>query len=257
VEQSAGHSFIERSPSSSSAQGIATSAILSNRVLEPQFLCFVTNEQYGRRRLVPDWKEDLENQHHQEKCPEYLFIAYTAEQFNHGSLSDIQALHAIATKATRDAGLIAYWVGATCMDPDNIENDVYRLSDIVRGAHSLVIAVGPESGDIEGQTSTQALLQHWGERLWTLPEALLSTSHRPISVYRRGYHEPLVVPKKQFAAMAWKDSNITRQLIDHYEGNLTLSRLEIVIIAMQCLFARRTVEYLQVFISHFFKKKNY
>jgi hypothetical protein len=57
--------------------------------------------------------------------------------------------------------------------------------------------------------------------------------------------------------MAWKDSNITRQLIDHYEGNLTLSRLELVIIAMQCLFARRTVEYLQVFISHFFKKKNY
>jgi hypothetical protein len=106
VEQSAGPSFIERSPSSSSAQGIATSAILSNRVLEPQFLCFVTNEQYGRRRLVSDWKEDLENQHHQGKCPEYLFIAYTAEQFNHGSVSDIQALHAIATKATRDAGLI-------------------------------------------------------------------------------------------------------------------------------------------------------
>lgn len=139
------------------------------------------------------------------------------------------------------------------MEPDTLEDDVYRISDVIRGAHSLVIAVGSQAGDIEGRTLTQSLLQQWGQRLWTLPEALLSTSHRPISVYRRGYHEPLVIPKKQFAAMAWTDSNITRQLIDHYEGNLSLSRLELVIIGMQCLFARKTSEWLQVSISYFFK----
>lgn len=217
------------------------------------YLCFVTNEQYGRCRLVSDWKIDPENQHHHGKCPEYLFIAYTTEHFSHSSLADVKALHAIATKATRDAGLIAYWIGASCMQPDNVEDDVFRISDIVRGAHSLVIAIGPGVRDSMGQASTQSMLQQWGERLWTLPEALLITPYRPISVYRRDY-EPLVVPKKQFAALAWTDSATTRQLIDHYEGNLTLSRLELVIIAMQGLFARKTAEYFQVSVSSFLKR---
>lgn len=82
--------------------------------------------------------------------------------------------------------------------------------------------------------------------MWTLPEALLITPQRPITVYRRGEDTPLVVPKNQFAALAWTDSVKTRQLIDHYEGNLTLSRLELVIIAMQTLFARKTTEYARV-----------
>ena len=124
----------------------------------------------------------------------------------------------------------------------------------MRGAHSLVIAIGPGARDLDGQASTQSMLQHWGERLWTLPEALLITPYRPISVYRRGYDEPLVIPKKQFAALAWKDSATTRQLIDHYDGNLILSQLELVIIAMQSLFARTTTEYLPVSIRSFLKR---
>lgn len=135
------------------------------------------------------------------------------------------------------------------MQEGNIEDDVFRISDIVRGAHSMVIAIGPGQRDIEGQTSTKSMLQHWGERLWTLPEALLITSKKSISVYRRGFQEPLLIPKNQFAAMAWADSVMTRQLVDHYEGTLILSRLELVTIAMQCLFVRKTTEYLPVGVS--------
>jgi hypothetical protein len=135
------------------------------------------------------------------------------------------------------------------MQEGNIEDDVFRISDIVRGAHSMVIAIGPGQRDIEGQTSTESMLQHWGERLWTLPEALLITSKKPISVYRRGFQEPLLIPKNQFAAMAWADSVMTRQLVDHYEGTLILSRLELVTIAMQCLFVRKSTEYLPVGVS--------
>jgi hypothetical protein len=46
--------------------------------------------------------------------------------------------------------------------------------------------------------------------------------------------------------VAWADSTITRELVDHYEGNLTLTRLELVTIAMQCLFARKRDEHLPV-----------
>lgn len=218
----------------------------SNRILEPVCLCFVGDEQYGRQQLVANWKVDPKNAHHHGKCPEYLFIAYTTEHFSHDSMADMQALHSIATQATRAAGLTAYWVGATCMVGNSIEDSVFLISDIVRGAHSLVIAIGSGANDWDQEVTTQALLQQWGQRLWTLPEALLITPHRPISVYRRGHSEPLVVPKKQIAALAWTDSATTRQLVDHYEGNLTLSRLELVIIAMQSLFARKTTVYLPV-----------
>ncbi|KAL5326555.1 hypothetical protein ACEPPN_004241 [Leptodophora sp. 'Broadleaf-Isolate-01'] len=215
------------------------------RILEPLYLCFVGTEEYGRPRLVADWKSDPANQHHQYKCPEYLFIAYTTEHFSHSSLPDIKALHSMATQATRAAGLTAYWVGASCLGGENIEENVFRISDIVRGAHSLVIAISPGSNAWGQGTSTQIMLQQWGQRLWTLPEALLATPHRKITVYQRGHQEPLKLTKKQLAAFAWTDSATTRQLIDHYEGNLTLSRLELVIVAMQSLFVRKTTQYLQ------------
>jgi hypothetical protein len=46
--------------------------------------------------------------------------------------------------------------------------------------------------------------------------------------------------------MVWIDSVVTRELIDHYKGNLTLSRFELVTIAMQCIFSRKRGYYLEV-----------
>lgn len=61
----------------------------------------------------------------------YLFIAYSAEQFNHGSNDDMEALHQIAERATRDAQLPAYWVACSCMpDPSELEDDVRLQSRI-------------------------------------------------------------------------------------------------------------------------------
>ncbi len=164
----------------------------------------------------------------------------------------MQALNAIPTTATGSAGLTAYLVGASCMQPENVDDDVFRISDIVRGAQAITIVIGPGARDIEGQSSIKSMLQHWGERLWTLPEALLISSKRRISVHRQGYQKPLLIPKNQFAAMAWADSTTTREFIDHYDGSLTLTRLELVTIAMQCLFARQRGEYLPVSQLHSF-----
>jgi hypothetical protein len=214
----------------------------SNRILEPTYLCFVGDEQFGRRRLLSDWKNDPENLQHHMKCPEYVFVAYTSEHFT-DSPQDVRALHEIATKATREAGLTAYWVGMSCRDPGTLQDDVFRVSDVVRGTHSLVIAVGPGPRDSEGQATMQSMLQHWGSRLWTFPEALLITFKRPIIVYRRGDETKLVLSKSQLTAMVWQDSAISRQLTDHYEGNLTLSRLELQSIAIQCLFFRDITQY--------------
>jgi hypothetical protein len=85
---------------------------ISERVLRPRYLFFMDDTNRAKRVLVSDWA----NAHPGEPL-EYVVIAYTTEQFNHGSNSDMNALHDIAKRATVDQGLRSYWIAAGCM-PD-------------------------------------------------------------------------------------------------------------------------------------------
>jgi hypothetical protein len=90
------------------------------------------------------------------------------------------------------------------------------------------------------------MLQQWGSRIWTFPEVLLSPKGEMIKVYTRGLdlQRPERLSKNQFAARVWKyDAQIASQLIDHYEGNLILNQLELVTLALECLYRRRTTQY--------------
>ena len=225
----------------------------TERLLRPRYLCFLRRpDDRAMHGVDPMNVEERISSHEADQNLDYLFIAYTAEQFQHDSSEDMEALHQIAEKATRDAGLPAYWVGCSCMpDPNEMEDDVYRISDIMRGAQALVIVVGARAGD-RGTPRTQELLKGWGKRMWTLPEALLSPEGREILVFTRGQSldSPLKVSKKNFAALAWADAAVTRQLMDHYDGSLILSRLELVILALYCLNKRDTIEYFQGDLSY-------
>ena len=114
----------------------------------------------------------------------------------------------------------------------------------MRGGKAMVIAVGAPSKTTYA-TTTKELLQQWGERMWTFLEVLLSQSNK-IRVYlRNGQLEtPLVISKGQFADPAWAGATVSRQLVDHYQGSLGLSRLELVTLALECLQSRKTTQYL-------------
>lgn len=215
------------------------------RLLSPRYLCVLQNpsDKNGNSGVSIQKIEDSNNN---SWVGSYLFIAYTAEQFSHSSEEDMQALHTIAETATRAAGLPAYWVGCSCMpDEREMEDDVFRISDVIRGAAGLCIAVGPSHGSSLSEKDTWDMLRQWGSRLWTFPEVLLSPKGAPVTVYRRGQLDsPLAVPKNQFAKHVWADAAVARQLVDHYEGNLTLSRLELDTIALRCLHSRATTQYL-------------
>jgi hypothetical protein len=177
---------------------------------------------------------------------QYVFVAYTTNQFSHHDPEDIKGLHNIAKQAAIDAGVGAYWIGASCMsdNKEDLEEDVFRISDVVRAAHSVVIAIKPSSNDAG---TIDRMLKDWGKRMWTLPEALLSPKEQPLRIYSHSHGTPKLVKevyKKNLAALIWDDSSMTRQLVDHYEGNLTLSRLELVILALGCLSNRTTSRYL-------------
>ncbi|RYP55740.1 hypothetical protein DL769_010060 [Monosporascus sp. CRB-8-3] len=231
---------------------IGTSLLARNndvyRLLKPRHLCFLRNpyddELHGIDvRSVADW----EATDGVDAPLSYLFIAYSTEHFNHDSIEDKDALHVIAETAARAAKIPAYWVAVSCMrDPDELESDVYRISDVLRGAQAMIIAVGqPKSSSMKVPTDT--LLAQWGSRMWTFPEVLLSPG-QTIAVYTRGgdLRAPLRVSKNQFAGRVWNASDATeaRQLIDHYLGSLGLSRLELAVTALKCLYNRYTTEHL-------------
>lgn len=54
----------------------------------------------------------------------------------------------------------------------------------------------------------------------------------------------ITINKRQFAQTVWRDAEVSRQLIDHYEGSVTLGRLELVTLALQCLHGRQTSQHL-------------
>lgn len=62
-------------------------------------------------------------QYKSERNLSYIFVAYTAEQFS--SNEDFRVLHQMADAAARNAGVMAYWVGCSCMpELDQLQEDV-------------------------------------------------------------------------------------------------------------------------------------
>ena len=212
--------------------------ISTKRTLRPDFLCFLdakdSHPPYGR--MDPEvWRTTRGNG----KEPAYVFISFTGSQFQRESTKDTETLHEIARVAAFQAQVPSYWIEC-CMPAarDELIASVYRISDVVRGASSVAIAVGQTGKDtLDPGVTTDQLLREWGTRMWTLPEVLLAPLKQNIRVYTRGsdLSKPLKLSKSAFPSRVWEDGDPTRNLIDHYENTLMLSRLELPIIALRCL----------------------
>lgn len=206
---------------------------VAERILRPRYLCFLREEgEPAELMSVDEW---IARNKSDRDVLSYVFVAYTAEQFQN-TPEDNAALAKMADVAARNAGVKAYWIGASCMpEPENLQEDVgnkhsssqqntdrpakvYRICDVIRGAHSLAIAVGrpvrpPQA--IQGVSEADLLLHQWGKRVWTFPEVLLAPAGKDIKVYTRDQDllSPDVIPKNQFAAKAWReDAHVARQV---------------------------------------------
>ncbi|KAA8651689.1 uncharacterized protein ATNIH1004_000585 [Aspergillus tanneri] len=210
---------------------------ITERPLRPRRLCLLRGEQEIEIIDVSTWEAV-------HGSVDYVFICYTTEQFE--SDTDLEELHRIAQVAARTAGVAAYWIACSCMPDDEEQSeDVYRISDVVRGAHSLVVVIGPPVSAHHSSVNEREMLQHLGSRMWTFPEVLLSPSSQHISIYMRGCDPSSFrkLSKRDFSIEAWGDAPVSRQLIDHYEGSIILSPLELVSIALQCLPNRETIAF--------------
>ncbi|KAK4193995.1 hypothetical protein QBC40DRAFT_48483 [Triangularia verruculosa] len=254
-----------------------TAALSSYRTFRPRFLNYlVKTKQDGREffsfetRPVP--LDDI---------TPFIMIAWSSAHYelrsreNESAISqnnegDLDALLSVGVKAAvQYFGLEpekhdlqqhpkAFWCSANCMPPtkkvDGLGNvvdvraeeekqllanqDTYSISDIIRTAQHVVVV----AGNLQRPWDPNAL-RVWGDRVWTLPEIVLSKGES-VTVWHCGTrpsmrpYQSTEIPKALFPTYAWADALNSRQLIEHY-GNLHLSRLELVKIALECLMSRR------------------
>lgn len=208
---------------------------LSERPLEPKTLCFLAEDGHAVIQDVSAWKL----QHPGEEAT-YILVSYYTKQFE--SEQEQLFLHDVGEHAAKAAGVKAYWVGASCLGDteDEQESTVWQISDTARGASGLAIALSHPTGVTD--TSVKAIFREWGSRVWTLPEVLFAPSGRDIQIYSRtrGAEDPMTHSKRAFATL-WSDAPISRELIENYEGSMSLSPLELVTIALRCFHNRQTI----------------
>ena len=176
----------------------------------------------------------------------YVFVAYTQKQFN--TNSDYDALLQSGGKAARRAGVSAFWAGCSCFldDERELEEDVYRINDVIQGAYSLAIAVR-EKEDVENPRKITELPFEWGSRMWTFSEALLSPTISLVKLITEA--KITIIPynpqKKELPSWVWRDADKGREMMDHFYGLLTFESFGICRFGDEVFVARQTEGYLK------------
>jgi hypothetical protein len=245
---------------------------LASRPLRPRKLCFLADN-----GAPPEAQEQSfhvrQGDEGDDGNAEYVFISYTRTEFcvekkinPDWAARDRRELLRFAVTATRAAGVGAFWIDFECVVTDtanveetgnpasgdmrDINEDVYRICDVVRGAHSMAVIIGPPYHKKEEcfvEEDREGWLFLWASRMWVLPELLLTPTEHRVRIYTQapGINpkdvEPEEVAKRNLAARSCSDAEDVRQLVDHYEGTVQLSQLELVQLALDCLQRRTTV----------------
>ena len=212
------------------------------RISEPQYLCLAASME---RIEVDNWRE-----HHGDGAKlEYILVSYTGSQFS--TKKDWDYIRKVGQHAAQNAGVEAFWVACSCLGTEaELEQNVWRICDVVRGAFSIVVAVAGSVDSQDPQGLPYGPLRDWGRRVWTLPELLLSPERDDIVVYSNRRLDSCVQIHRRNFARFWDDSDLVGQLIDHYEGSVVLSPLELMTIALRCLQNRHTTEHLKGDLSY-------
>jgi hypothetical protein len=166
----------------------------------------------------------------------FIAISYRAtDAYTRGPNQDIEK--AQFTEEVRAAVLgqkyDAYWCDLECVGETPAEKnlDLYCMADVYRGAELTLIMLG-KSADGENEC-----WKGWGERVWTMPEALLSS--RLCYKFR---DRDLVTPLSLFelANLAYTNSDIEQAIVNAYSGKDPLERLERLTLLKSAIWRRGT-----------------
>lgn len=258
--------------------------------VRPRYLCFVKDFEAGTYETVK--VSDYLKQHGDDTDLEFVFVSYTRMQFRVATEEEIARFpypdepdrEANRELARRDRALLArwgmdaaekvgkraFWLDFECVRNDDgvarstsSSEDVYRICDIVRAAHSMIIAIGPTANDkaasiLAGgdcppysRERVTPWLRQWGSRLWTLPELLLCPAEYRVRLYVVGDPaEPKAMAKRNFAERAWDDAEAVKELVNHFEGSAILTSQHLIEAALACFSRRQTDQFSQGDIAY-------
>lgn len=253
--------------------------------IRPRYLCLARDFDTGQHETVK--VSDYLEREGDDADLEFVFVSYTRLQFRVATeqeidaydypdeatreanrqlaASDRQILIRWGVDAAKRAGKRAFWLDFECVrDEDGVarssssSEDVYRICDIVRAAHSMIIAIGPPTSDkiasiLAGEDTPEhnrenvtPWLRQWGSRLWTLPELLLCPREYRIQLYVFGdASEPKAMAKRNFAERAWDDAEAVRNLVNHFEGSAILTPQHLIEAGLTCFSRRQTDQFSQ------------
>lgn len=255
-----------------------TSSDLQERILGPKRLCFVNGPRASEYpEYTPLEANQWQDRHPGMGFPSFLFVSYTSHQFvtqsrealdaawtfgkipeaekNERILESVanrKALTRLAATVARERGLDAFWIDFESGIEHGVKSETddpgaYAICDILRASTSMVIVVGPPyhyGKTNDGNDFNKFLtgrrndwLASWGQRLWTLPELLFCPNKDGIAVHTLDGQPPETFSKHNIARTL-EDGNSVRELVEHYNGTIQLSQLELIVTATTCLFAR-------------------
>ena len=143
---------------------------------------------------MPAWKEE-----NPDKELSYVFVSWTGQHFP--KKEDWRQLEKVGADAAKRMDTSAFWISTCCrhnldekipsVKKAEGEQTIWAMSDIIRGARALAIALPKFSPTARNKT-----LREWGERLWTMPELLLMTGDHPILIYECEKGKQLTGPRE-------------------------------------------------------------
>ncbi|KAK1634231.1 hypothetical protein BDP81DRAFT_493459 [Colletotrichum phormii] len=264
-------------------------------LLRPSYLCFLKQSPDGTDDYETVNVSDYLRKNGDGVDVEYVFVSYTRVHFRVSTDEEIAkydypeprektreanrqvakryrvALIKVGTDAARKVGKQAFRLDFECVR-DNVvakstssSEDVYKIYDYVRVAHSMIIAIGPTANDkvkalmngedLDSLPYNPDMVTPWlrqsGSRLWTLPELLLCPGEYRIRLYVVGdSSEPQAIAKRNFAERAWTDAWAVKQLVDHFEGSAILTSSALIETAMTCFSTRQIDQFSQGDIAY-------
>ena len=130
------------------------------------------------------------------------------------------------------------WVCNATKDKDLFTADVNRMCDGIRGSQFVALLL-PDDQPMRKID--------WGRRMWTLLEGLLAPGKLRVCTWRDdGKHNVRLMGKIELTSECWDEEHEVseevpgRVLAEHYEGVITLSRLELFSTAISALKSRTT-----------------
>ncbi|KAF8836057.1 hypothetical protein BDN67DRAFT_911853, partial [Paxillus ammoniavirescens] len=202
----------------------------------------ITHALYPRRLKIYNATSELWeicSDPHRIRYQRYVTISYRYNDIISGTVDDTER-HRLEDEfvAKVEAVILslketAYWLDLKSIDepPEEKNKDVYRMADVYRGAQFTLIMLCPAEG-----VSEETAWKEYGERLWTLPEVLLSREVR----FKMGGGDVTHINLHQLANRAYANYHEESAIINAYGLKDPLERLERLLMLKSALWRRKS-----------------